>query len=150
VSQTLGKYAKELGLQIAIELEPFKLSLVNTVDTMLSFLSDVGMPEVVRANCDISHLYLMNVAPIEILRLNGRIAHVYLSDCNGKVHGDLPPGRGVVPIMSYLEQLRDTGFDGTVSIELEYPPDPEKVVEWVTEAYVQTERIMRKLGCRGD
>src|SRR3954447_14784713 len=30
----LGLYAGELGVQIALELEPFKLSLVNNVDTM--------------------------------------------------------------------------------------------------------------------
>src|SRR6478736_9136239 len=33
----LGKHAGDLGLQIALELEPFKLSLVNNVDTMLRF-----------------------------------------------------------------------------------------------------------------
>jgi len=145
---TLGRYARELGLEIAIELEPFKYSLVNTIETMLRFLDNVGLPETVRANCDISHLFLMNQPPQEIARLRGRIAHVHLSDCNGKMHGDLPPGRGVVPIKNYLEQVRDTGFDGTVSIELEYPPEPDKVVEWVTEAYTQTSRVMTELGCR--
>jgi D-psicose/D-tagatose/L-ribulose 3-epimerase len=146
--RTLGHYARELGIEIAVELEPFRLSLVNSVDTMLAFLDDVGLPDVVRANCDISHLFLMGIGPAEIQRLRGRIAHVHLSDCNGEVHGDLPPGRGVVPIIRYLEQIRETGFDRTVSIELEYPPDPEKVVEWVVEAYEGTERMMQELGCR--
>ena len=31
----LGQYAADLGLQIALELEPFQLSLVNNVDTQL-------------------------------------------------------------------------------------------------------------------
>src|SRR5713226_8241528 len=31
----LGDYAAHLGVQIAIELEPFKLSLVNNVDSMV-------------------------------------------------------------------------------------------------------------------
>ncbi len=145
----LGRYAKKLGLEIALELEPFKLSLVNTVDTMLRFLDDVDMPRVVRANCDISHLHLMKIKPAEVARLKGRIAHVHLSDCDGKVHGDLPPGRGVTPIAKYLEAIRDTGFDRTVSIELEYAPDPARIVEWVEEAYEKTDAIMRKLGCRG-
>ncbi len=145
----LGKYAKSLGVKIALELEPFKLSLINTVDTMLKFVTDVGMTDVVRANCDISHLYLMKIKPAEVARLKGLIEHVHLSDCNGKVHGDLPPGRGVVPIIDYLEAIRDTGFDKTVSIELEYSPQPERIVEWVTEAYEKTDAIMRKLGCRG-
>src|SRR5262249_34552871 len=36
----LGKYAADLGLQIALELEPFKLSLVNNVDSMVRFLDE--------------------------------------------------------------------------------------------------------------
>lgn len=139
--------AKELGLEIAIELEPFKLSLVNSVDTMLKFIADVGMPQVL-ANCDISHLHLVGTPVSEVARLKGKIAHVHLSDCNGKVHGDLPPGRGVTPIRDYLAAIRDTGFDRTVSIELEYSPVPERIVQWVEEAYEKTDEIMRGLGCR--
>lgn len=146
--RTLGLYAKKLGLKIAIELEPFDLSLVNSVRTMEKFLDDVDLEGVVMANCDISHLDLMGIKPKEVSRLKGRIAHVHLSDCNGKVHGDLPPGRGVVPILKYLEAIRDTGFDRTVSIELEYSPDPRRIVQWVQEAYEKTDAIMRKLDCR--
>lgn len=145
----LGAYAASLGIEIAIELEPFKLSLINTVDTMLRFIDDVSMNQAVRANCDISHLYLMGIRPAEIARLKGVLSHVHLSDCNGKVHGDLPPGRGVVPIIDYLAQIRDIGFEGTVSIELEYAPQPDRIVEWVTEAYDRTAAMMEQLHCRG-
>ena len=148
-TRELGEYASQLSLEIAIELEPFKLSLVNTVDTMVKFLDDVAMPEVVLANCDISHLYLMDIPPSEVSRFKGRLAHVHLSDCDGKVHGDMPPGRGVVPIIDYLREIRDIGFDRTVSIELEYSPEPDKIVEWVTEAYEKTDAMMTELGCRG-
>ncbi len=147
--RALGEHAKELGLEIALELEPFKLSLINSIETMLRFIGDVGLPDVVLANCDISHLYLMGIEPAEIRRLRGKIAHVHLSDCNGKVHGDLPPGRGVVPIRGYLKEIRDGGYDRTVSIELEYSPEPDRIVEWVTEAYERTAAMMDALGCRG-
>lgn len=147
-TRILGQYAEDLGIEIAIELEPFDLSLVNTVDTMLNFLDDVGLPNVL-ANCDISHLHLMNTPISEVARLKDRISHVHLSDCDGKVHGDLPPGRGVTPIQDYLGAIRDTGFDRTVSIELEYSPEPDRIVEWVTEAYEKTDEIMQALSCRG-
>jgi D-psicose/D-tagatose/L-ribulose 3-epimerase len=91
----LGDYAAKLGLQIAIELEPFPLSLVNTVDTMVRFLDDCDH-DAVKANIDVSHLLLSDVAPEELRRLKGKAIHVHISDCDGKVHGDLPPGRGVV------------------------------------------------------
>jgi sugar phosphate isomerase/epimerase len=144
----LGRHAATRRVKVAIELEPFRLSLVNSIDTMLGFLADVGLPETVRANCDISHLHLVHTPPAEVARLAGWIEHVHLSDCDGRVHGDLPPGRGVTPIAEYLAAIRDTGYDGVVSIELEYSPEPERIVEWVAEAHAETVRIMRKTGCR--
>lgn len=144
----LGREAAARGLSIAIELEPFRLSLVNSIDGMERFLDAVGMPDVVRANCDISHLHLVGARPAEIARLSGRIEHVHVSDCDGRVHGDLPPGRGTTPIAEYLAAIRDTGYDGVVSVELEYAPEPAGIVDWVAEAYQTTARIMATLGCR--
>jgi sugar phosphate isomerase/epimerase len=146
--RSLGDYAARWGLEIALELEPFKLSLINDVDSMVRFLDDVNHPAV-RANIDISHLHLSRVAPQELRRLAGRAAHVHLSDCDGKVHGDLPPGRGVVDFLPYLREIKALGIDGAVSIELEYSPEPEKIVEWVREAYDATDRLMRQVGLRG-
>jgi sugar phosphate isomerase/epimerase len=144
----LGEYAAGLGLEIALELEPFKLSLVNDVETMLRFLQDVDHPAV-KANIDISHLVLGGVKPEELRRLKGRAAHVHLSDCDGKRHGDLPPGRGVVPFEPYLREIKALEIDGTVSIELEYSPEPAKIVEWVAEAYRETDKLMQAVGLRG-
>jgi sugar phosphate isomerase/epimerase len=91
---------------------------------------------------------LSDTSPAEVKKLKGRAIHVHLSDCDGKVHGDLPAGMGVTPIKEYLAAIRDTGFDGTVSIELEYSPDPDKIVEWAQRAYDGTAAIMRELGVR--
>jgi D-psicose/D-tagatose/L-ribulose 3-epimerase len=144
----LGDYAKQRGVEIVIELEPFALSLVNDIDTMVRFLDDVNRPTV-RANIDVSHLVLSKVKPEELRRLKGRAGHVHISDCDGKKHGDLPPGRGVVPFAPYLREIKDLGIDGVVSIELEYSPEPAKIVEWVTEAYSATDRLMQEAGLRG-
>lgn len=143
----LAEYASELGLEIAIELEPFALSLVNNVDRMSQFLSDVNHPAA-RANVDISHLALAHNSADEVLKLAGRVAHVHLSDCNGKKHGDLPPGRGTVNFPPYLKALDQSGFSGTVSIELEYSPAPDKIIDWVQEAYQSTDKMMSLLGIR--
>ncbi|MEX1224366.1 MAG: sugar phosphate isomerase/epimerase [Pirellulales bacterium] len=143
----LGEYAADLGLEIALELEPFKLSLINDVDSMVRFLDAVDHPAV-KANIDISHLVLSGVQPAELRRLAGRTAHVHISDCDGKVHGDLPPGRGVVPFAPYLEEIKNLGIDGAISLELEYAPEPDKIVEWVTEAYEATDKLMQAAGLR--
>jgi sugar phosphate isomerase/epimerase len=144
----LGEHAANLGVEIVLELEPFKLSLVNDIDSMVRFLSDVDNPAV-KANIDVSHLVLGGVKPEELRRLKGRASHVHLSDCDGHRHGDLPPGRGVVPFEPYLREIKALEIDGAVSIELEYSPQPEKIVEWVAEAYRETDKLMQKVGLRG-
>ena len=143
----LADHAAQLGLEIAIELEPFQLSLVRDVETMVRFLDEVGHPAV-KANIDISHLHLSDVRPDELRRLAGKATHVHLSDCDGKVHGDLPPGRGVVDFVPYLEEIKALGIDGAISIELEYSPEPERIAEWVREAYEGTDRLMRQVRLR--
>ena len=147
--RALGDYAADLGLEIALELEPFDLSLLNDVDSMARFLDDVDRPAV-KANVDISHLVLARQPAEALGRLRGRVAHVHISDCDGKVHGDLPPGRGVVDFPPYLRALKDLGLpdDATVSIELEYSPEPDKIVDWVREAYTATAALMREAGLR--
>ena len=48
----------------------------------------------------------------------------------------------------YLHAIKELDIDGTVAIELEYSPDPEKIVEWVEEAYRETARLMDLTGLR--
>jgi sugar phosphate isomerase/epimerase len=146
--KVLGEYADKLGVQIALELEPFHLSLLNNVDNMVRFTDDVNHPAV-RANIDVSHLQLSKTKPEELRRLKGKAIHVHISDCDGKRHGDLPPGRGVVDFGPYLREIAALGIDGAVSIELEYSPQPEKIAEWVREAYEATDRLMKAANLRG-
>ena len=144
----LGDYADRRRIDIALELEPFRLSLLNSVDSMVRFVDECDHPRA-RANIDISHLVLSDTSPADVLKLKGRAIHVHLSDCDGKVHGDLPPGRGVVKFNPYLQAIKDLGMkDGVVSIELEYAPDPKRIVEWVEEAYHATAKLMGHVGLR--
>jgi sugar phosphate isomerase/epimerase len=143
----IGQYAGEAGLEIALELEPFRLSLLNSVPKMARFIDDCNLPNV-KANIDVSHMVLADTSPAELSLLKGKAAHVHISDCDGKVHGDLPPGRGIVKFVPYLQAIKELGFDGSVSLELEYSPDPAKIVEWVEEAYESTNKLMEQVGLR--
>lgn len=144
----LGDYADRRGVDLALELEPFRLSLLNSVDAMARFVDECGHPRV-RANIDISHLVLADCGPAEVRKLRDKAIHVHLSDCDGQVHGDLPPGRGVVKFGPYLQAIKELKMDGAVAVELEYPPDPKRIVEWVKEAYRETAKLMDAAGLRG-
>ena len=100
--RALGEYAVTLGLEIAIELEPFKLSFVNSSDKMVQFLKDVDHPAV-RANLDISHLALSNspaesipnlkraYCPCALLRLRRQGPRRFASGAGGCELHPLPP-----------------------------------------------------------
>ena len=143
----LGDHAGKLDLKIALELEPFKMSLLNTVDKMANFLDGVKH-EAVQANIDISHCELSNTPAAGLETLRGRACHVHLSDCDGKIHGDLPPGRGVVDFVPYLKKIKELSLPGAVSLELEYSPDPSQIEAWVREAYTATAKLMDQVGMR--
>jgi sugar phosphate isomerase/epimerase len=144
----LGDHAEKRAVDIALELEPFRLSLLHNVPEMVRFIADCGHPRV-KANIDVSHLVLSDTSPADVLKLRGNAIHVHISDCDGKVHGDLPPGRGVVKFMPYLQAIKELNIDGSVSIELEYAPNPARIVQWVEEAYRETAKLMALTGLRG-
>jgi sugar phosphate isomerase/epimerase len=144
----LANHAENLGVRIALELEPFPLSLLNDVDSMVRFIDEVDHPAL-RANIDVSHLLLADVPPAELARLKEKAIHVHISDCDGQQHGDLPPGRGVVEFGPYLAGIKTLGIEGAISVELEYSPEPNRIEEWVREAYEATDRLMQAAGLRG-
>jgi hypothetical protein len=56
--------------------------------------------------------------PLELTKLKGKAIHVHISDCDGKVHGNLPPGRGVIKFEPYLQAIKELDINCTVSVEL--------------------------------
>src|SRR5580704_17578303 len=71
----LGDYAAKRKIDIALELEPFRLSLISNVRDMVRFIDDCDHPRV-RANIDVSHLVLSDTGPAELKKLKGRAIHV--------------------------------------------------------------------------
>ena len=53
-----------------------------------------------------------------------------------------------MPFQPYLTGHQDLDFDGAISLELEYAPDPSKIVEWVSEAYTSTDKLMAEVDLR--
>ena len=54
-----------------------------------------------------------------------------------------------VSYCSFCQAVKELKMDGVISIELEYPAEREKVVEWVEEAYRETAKLMEQVGLRG-
>ena len=138
---------RELGLEIALELEPFPLSLINNVDTMDRFLDDVDLPNVL-ANLDISHLVLSQVPPEEIRRLRGprgARAPVRLRRQGAR----RPAARAAAWCRSTPTCARSRPWSWAIASSRSSwstRPSRSKIVEWVAEAYRETDKLMQAAG----
>ena len=105
----------------------------------------------VKANLDISHLVLARISrPSTIEKLRGKIgsrAHFRLRR-QGPRRPPARPGGGRFPALSRRDQGDSAKTTLTISIELEYSPEPDRIVDWVKEAYDSTSRLMRAAGLR--
>ena len=81
--------------------------------------------------------------PVELLLINGCECEPYLtSDHRVMLEQPEKVYEGI------RIELKALGIEGSLSIELEYSPEPDKIVNWVTEAYKETDRLMRAVGLR--
>jgi sugar phosphate isomerase/epimerase len=145
--RAVAQHAESLGIEIALELEVYEWSYVNNVDEMVRFLDDVGV-DAMKANVDLNHLWPMKIEAREIEKLTGRIAHAHISDCDGIVYENWPPGRKNAPLSEYMAALVATGFDGTMAVELMPPPEGEEPVAWVREGFEKTVELIKAAGGR--
>jgi D-psicose/D-tagatose/L-ribulose 3-epimerase len=142
--RAIAEHAAEHGVEVTLELEPFQYAYVNSVGEMVRFLDDVGV-DTLQANADLNHLWPMDIAPEELARWSGRINHGHISDCDQDVYRNLPPGEGSAPLEEYLRALVATGFDGTLSLELEPPPKGRELEEWLRTGYQRTVELLDRV-----
>jgi sugar phosphate isomerase/epimerase len=145
------KYARDQNVKIAIEncpgLGQFCFTHGNLMFTPRIMSELIHMaPDNFGMNFDPSHLYWQMVdMAIVVEELEGRIFHTHAKDTeilteNRKFDGIFGnsnyrfkiPGKGQIDWESYINALKDTGYTGILSIELEdadYEKTPDKVKE---------------------
>jgi sugar phosphate isomerase/epimerase len=137
-----AEFASDRGIErIALELHP--LHLVYNVPTLLRLREEIG--PIIGANLDPSHMFWQQMNPVASLRaLGSAVHHVHLKDAefredNLALAGVLDSGPFTDPDrrawifrtvgqghdaefwMSFLEAVREVGYDDAVSIENEDP-----------------------------
>lgn len=111
---------EERGLRYALESHPYRW--VCGAASMLRLIEHVGSPAL-GMNMDPSHMFPMGEMPhVAAYQLGGRVWHAHFSDNDGATNAHWRPGKGKVDWKALLAALHQTGFDGTISIELEDVP----------------------------
>jgi D-psicose/D-tagatose/L-ribulose 3-epimerase len=143
----IADYAKSLNIEVALEFETPRLSIINSIDTVVQLIEDVNHPAL-KANVDFVHMYVVGDKPESLKKLRGKIINVHIADSSAGKHGHMPPGRGDVPLLEYLRVLKEIGFDDTIAVEIEWSNQPGRILEWIEESYCETDKLMKQIGAR--
>ena len=117
----LCRICEDAGLKYALETHPHRWA--STAVGMLRLFDHVPSTAL-GENFDPSHSFPCGDLPQVHVRLIGkRIWHCHFSDNDGTSNAHWRPGRGKIDWAQTLVALKDVGFDGVISIELEDVPD---------------------------
>ena len=122
---TIEKMVKEYDIMVGFHDHPkrpddanyrmwdpnYILSVVKDRDPRIGSCADTG------------HWVRSNLKPVDCLKiLKGRIISSHMKDLNemGRNAHDVPYGTGVSDVPAILQELKDQGFTGNISIEYEY------------------------------
>lgn len=112
---------EDAGLRYAMEPHPYRY--VANADGMLRLLDHVPSPAL-GINYDPSHTFPCGDMPhLAIYRLGRHVFHCHFSDNDGLTNAHWRPGAGKIDWGALLQALHETGYAGTLSVELEDVPD---------------------------
>jgi sugar phosphate isomerase/epimerase len=116
----LEQMCDDYQISLAIHNHPAPMRYYSP-DSVLMRIS--GRSERIGACADIGHWIRSGLDPLECLKqLDGRIVSVHFKDLNenSREAHDVPWGTGVVDVPAILQELKDQGFRGVISIEYEH------------------------------
>jgi sugar phosphate isomerase/epimerase len=111
--------AEKLQVQLLIEPEPGLL--IETFGQYLQFMQRIKSPWV-KLNFDIGHAYCVKEDPQDwVEKMQPHTVHYHFEDIAAtRVHQHLIPGRGAIDFSATMLAIRETGYDGWITVEL-YP-----------------------------
>jgi sugar phosphate isomerase/epimerase len=133
--------AEEVGVLLLIEPEPELL--IERFDQYLEFVDRIDSP-MVGLNFDIGHAYCVSEDPQDwVAKMAPHTRHYHLEDIAAtRVHQHLVPGRGAIDFGATLAEIKTTGYDGWLTVELyPYIDDPNAAAR---EAKSYLEQILSK------
>lgn len=114
---------RALNENVLVYLEPlnrYESRLINRVEEGVRFLEELGA-ENVYLLLDTFHMNIEERSIEESIRFaGGRIGHFHVADSNR-----LAPGMGHLDFVRVLHALKDTGYTGFISAEIQAKPDLE-------------------------
>ena len=142
----LADAAEHAGVLVALEIHG---DIMASSDVTLPLLEKIGRDSI-KVNYDTANVeyYSGDRAVDDLPRIAPHLAHVHLKDTTGgKGNWNFPAvGDGTVDFARVLEILRDAGYTGPYSVEIEFQGEPWPPLDEVTAAMRRSYEHLRGLG----
>jgi len=129
--KTAAAYAEQKGILLAVEpINRYESFLVNNVDQVLRFVSDVGS-SAVKLHLDSFHMNIEEQNPAEAIRKAGELLiNMHISDSNRHA-----VGYGHTDFGALMKALKDINYQGPLTLE-PVPPHPNPLLAVDMERYL--------------
>jgi inosose dehydratase len=131
--EVIGGYTAEFGIRTVYH--PHLDTFIETRE-QLDRLMDVLDTSLVGLCIDPAHLYVKLSDPVDVFTTYASVInHVHLKDCTGdettlrgydRYLAFAPLGTGSIDLRGIVDALLDSGYDGLVTVELDYSETPEE------------------------
>jgi sugar phosphate isomerase/epimerase len=142
----LADAADSAGVVVALEIHG---DIMASSDVTIPLLEKIGRDSI-RVNYDTANVefYSGEKAVDDLPKIVPYLAHVHLKDTTGgKGNWNFPAiGSGTVDFERVLAILRDAGYTGPYSVELEFTGEPWPALEVVNESMLRSREHLNALG----
>lgn len=121
--------AQKLGRKVLILPRPN--GLVETTGQTLALLKELKEYDCLSVSFDVGHLFCAGEEPSQSWEeLKQFVSHIHLEDApETRLHRHIQLGEGAIDIVGFLNRVRDSGYDGYITIKLDsYDQRAEEVV----------------------
>jgi protein FrlC len=115
----LARHAEAIDQTVVLEaLTPYESNVCTTANDLLELFELVPSEHLV-GMCDIVPPYVQHESIMAFFdKLGPKMYHMHVIDSDGTTDTHVMPGEGQLPLKELLEDLKGSGYQGTMTIEL--------------------------------
>ncbi|RDU23845.1 fructoselysine 3-epimerase [Anaerosacchariphilus polymeriproducens] len=131
----LTDYAEKTGVKLIVEpLTPYETNVIKNANDLMELFKQIDSPFLV-GMCDIVAPFVQHESIMAYIeKLGKKIHHMHIIDGEQGTENHIVPGDGAIPLPELFKELKESGYEKTVTLEL--------VTGYINEPRLYTRRVI--------